>query len=87
MTDWTIKRLEKLCDVDPGPSGTYQGDVADTGDGLPMIMQIGPDNTVEPRGVRAIPARYGGDLAFPACRRRHPLRPSRLARPVHAHRQ
>jgi len=63
VTDWQILTLADLCDVAPGPSGTYQGDLVDNGEGIPMIMQIGPNNTVEPRGIRVVSRRHAGDLA------------------------
>lgn len=63
MTGWRIRSLAELCDVSPGPSGTYQSDIADNGDGIPMIMQIGPDNSIEPRSIRIVSSRHTDDLA------------------------
>jgi len=64
VTDWQTRALGEICHVAPGPSGAYQGDVAKiSGDGIPMIMQIGADNTIEPRSVRMVAARHEDDLA------------------------
>ncbi|MBS2963958.1 restriction endonuclease subunit S [Actinocrinis puniceicyclus] len=62
---WTWIRLDDLCEIAPGPSGTVQGELSEGVDGVPVLTppEITADHTIDARAIRMIPQRRAVDLA------------------------
>lgn len=56
---WAWIRLDDLCEIAPGPSGTVQGELSEDVDGVPVLTppEITVDHTIDARAIRRI-SRY-----------------------------